>query len=132
MVVALVQDTGDLFVQKEVESRDELSVSVESVECLLRLSCQDSLAVSQQPTIRCRLEGAPPAGHSWSRAATEAFRDRVTPQTVLTLRVIKEQEDCPYVELNFPDSNEGSINFDLSTEFDIFPSVFAFLSVSSD
>ena len=77
--------------------------------------------MSQQSTIRCRLEGAPPAGHSWSPAATEAFRDRVSTQTVVTLRVIREHSDCPYVELNFPDSNEGSINFDLSTEFDIFP-----------
>ena len=72
-------------------------------------------------TIRCRLEGAPPTGHKWSQAATDAFRDLVTEQTVVTLRVVREEEDCPYVELNFPDSNEGSINFDLSTEFDIFP-----------
>ena len=77
---------------------------------------------SQPKTIRCRLEGAPPTGHKWSNAATEAFRDLVTEQTVVTLRVIREDSShCPYVELNFPDSNEGSINFDLSTEFDIFP-----------
>ena len=77
---------------------------------------------SPPKTIRCRLEGAPPAGHKWSEAATEAFRDLVTDQTVVTLRVIREDSShCPYVELNFPDSNEGSINFDLSTEFDIFP-----------
>ena len=78
--------------------------------------------LSAPQTIRCRLEGVPPAGHSWSSAATEAFRDLVTEQTVVTLRVIREDSGhCPYVELNFPDSNEGSINFDLSTEFDIFP-----------
>ena len=77
---------------------------------------------SQPQTIRCRLEGVPPAGHRWSSAATEAFRDLVTEQTVVTLRVVREDSGhCPYVELNFPDSNEGSINFDLSTEFDIFP-----------
>ena len=77
---------------------------------------------SQPHTIRCRLEGVPPAGHRWSSAATEAFRDLVTEQTVVTLRVVREDSGhCPYVELNFPDSNEGSINFDLSTEFDIFP-----------
>jgi len=40
---------------------------------------------------------------------------------VVTLRVVREEDGWPYVELNFPDSNDGSINFDLSTEFDIFP-----------
>ena len=42
---------------------------------------------------------------------------------MVNLRVIREVRgsDCPYVELNIPDSNDGSINFDLSTEFDIFP-----------
>ena len=39
----------------------------------------------------------------------------------MNLRVTREDTDCPFVELNLPDSNEGSINFDLSTEFDIFP-----------
>ena len=85
---------------------------------LAMLSTDDS---SEPKTIRCRLEGAPPKGHKWSQAATEAFRELVTDQTVVTLRVIREDSDCPYVELNLPDSNEGSINFDLSTEFDIFP-----------
>lgn len=44
-------------------------------------------------------------------------------EDIVNLRVIREvrDSDCPYVELNLPDSNDGSINFDLSTEFDIFP-----------
>ena len=77
---------------------------------------------SEPVTIRCRLEGVPPPGHGWSQAATEAFRDIVSEETVVSLRVIREDSShCPYVELNVPDSNEGSINFDLSTEFNIFP-----------
>ena len=44
-------------------------------------------------------------------------------EDIVNLRVIREvrDSDFPYVELNLPDSNDGSINFDLSTEFDIFP-----------
>ena len=72
-------------------------------------------------TIRCRLEGAPPKGHKWSGEATEAFRELVGENDMVNLRVIREDGDCPYVELNMPESNDGSINFDLSTEFDIFP-----------
>ena len=72
-------------------------------------------------TIRCRLEGAPPKGHKWSGEATEAFRELVGENDMVNLRVIREEGDCPYVELNMPESNDGSINFDLSTEFDIFP-----------
>ena len=71
--------------------------------------------------IKCRLDGVPPAGHTWSTAATEALRELVPEEQVVSLKVVREEEGLPYVELNFPDSNDGSINFDLSTEFDIFP-----------
>ena len=67
------------------------------------------------------MDGVPPAGHTWSPSATEALRELVPDKQVVTLRVVREEEDWPYVELNLPDSNDGSINFDLSTEFDIFP-----------
>ena len=71
--------------------------------------------------IKCRLDGVPPKGHTWSPSATEALRELVPEEQVVTLRVVREEAECPYVELNLPDSNDGSINFDLSTEFDIFP-----------
>ena len=71
--------------------------------------------------IKCRLDGVPPKGHTWSPSATEALRELVPIEQVVTLRVVREEAECPYVELNLPDSNDGSINFDLSTEFDIFP-----------
>ena len=71
--------------------------------------------------IKCCLDGVPPPGHTWSPSATEALRELVPEGQVVTLRVVREEDDCPYVELNFPHSNDGSINFDLSTEFDIFP-----------
>ena len=89
----------------------------------------------------CRLAGVPPEGHSWSRKATAALRDlvaeeevhrqRVTIQIsktellfsqVVTLRVLSLANDgCPEVELHLLEDSHGSINFDLSTEFDIFP-----------
>ena len=72
-------------------------------------------------TIKCRLEGAPPKGHKWSEAATEALRELVGEDDVVHLKVIRDDTECPHVELNLPGSNDGSINFDLSTEFDIFP-----------
>ena len=71
--------------------------------------------------IKCRLDGVPPKGHTWSSLATEALRELVPEDQVVTLKVVREEDGCPYVELNLPDSNDGSINFDLSTEFDIFP-----------
>ena len=67
------------------------------------------------------MDGVPPPGHTWSPSATEALRELVPEEQVVTLRVVREEDGCPYVELNLPHSDDGSINFDLSTEFDIFP-----------
>ena len=85
----------------------------------------------------CRLAGVPPEGHSWSRKATAALRDLVAEEEVgknriwktellfsqvVTLRVLSLANDgCPEVELHLLEDSHGSINFDLSTEFDIFP-----------
>jgi len=82
----------------------------------------DSL-VAELPrqALRCRLEGVPPAGHSWSPEASAALRERVAEDQVVSLRVVTTRGDIPVVELHLPNSKDGSINFDLSTEFDIFP-----------
>ena len=70
----------------------------------------------------CRLAGVPPEGHSWSRQASLALRDLVGEGELVSLRVLGHATDgCPEVELHLLDESHGSINFDLSTEFDIFP-----------
>ena len=70
----------------------------------------------------CRLAGVPPEGHLWSGKATSALRDLVAEDEVVTLRVLSLAADgCPQVELHLLEDSHGSINFDLSTEFDIFP-----------
>ena len=70
----------------------------------------------------CRLAGVPPEGHSWSPAATAALRELVAEGEVVALRVLAESvAGCPEVELHLLDDSHGSINLDLSTEFDIFP-----------
>ena len=71
--------------------------------------------------LRCRLEGAPPPGHAWSALATRAFRDLVPEAQAVRLKVTGGPADCPLVEINLPDSKDGSVNFDLSTELDLFP-----------
>lgn len=71
--------------------------------------------------LKCRLTGVPPAGHYWSDQATKALRDLVPESQQVILKVTGGPADCPNVEIHLPNSNDGSINFDLSTEFDIFP-----------
>ena len=82
--------------------------------------------------LHCRLAGVPPEGHSWSPAATEALRDLVSQEEVVSLRVLSHTQDgCPEVELHLLEDSHGSINFDLSTEFDIFPPCTASLETAS-
>jgi len=71
--------------------------------------------------LKCRLTGVPPSGHYWSEQATKALRDLVPENQPVILKVTGGPSDCPNVEIHLPNSNDGSINFDLSTEFDIFP-----------
>jgi len=71
--------------------------------------------------LKCRLTGVPPSGHYWSDQATKALRDLVPESQQVILKVTGGSSDCPNVEIHLPNSNDGSINFDLSTEFDIFP-----------
>ena len=71
--------------------------------------------------LRCRLAGVPPPGHQWSPRATLALRQTVPEGQVVRLKVVAGTPDLPTVEINLPDSNDGSVNFDLSTELELFP-----------
>jgi len=71
--------------------------------------------------LRCRLDGAPPPGHYWSEQATKALRELVPESQLVMLKVTAGPTDCPLVEIHLPNSKDGSINFDLSTELDLFP-----------
>jgi len=71
--------------------------------------------------LRCRLDGAPPPGHYWSDQATKALRELVPESQLVMLKVTAGPPECPLVEIHLPNSNDGSINFDLSTELDLFP-----------
>jgi len=115
--VSFIMESGDIYVRKEGEVKEgrKEEVSEGDLAILRRESC------SEKKAIKCRLDGVPPKGHTWSPSATEALRELVPEDEVVTLRVVREEDGWPYVELHFPDSNDGSINFDLSTEFDIFP-----------
>jgi len=115
VTVPVIMSNGDLYVRKEADTQQASKVHEGHLTVLTSNHSTETM------TIRCRLEGAPPKGHKWSGEATEAFRELVGENDMVNLRVIREEGDCPYVELNMPESNDGSINFDLSTEFDIFP-----------
>jgi len=91
----------------------------EEGELFVRKVTQDGN--TEEQSISCRLSGVPPPGHSWSEDATDALRDLVPENQVVSLKVVEVASDISYVELNLPESCDGSINFDLSTEFDIFP-----------
>ena len=71
--------------------------------------------------LRCRLDGAPPPGHYWSSQATKALREMVPEGQTVRLKVTGGTPDSPLVEIHLPDSKDGSVNFDLSTELDLFP-----------
>jgi len=82
----------------------------------------ESLADLPRQALKCRLSGVPPEGHSWSQAATAFLRSIVPDNQPVSLKVVEGgTQDCPLVELYLPDDSDGPINFDLSTEFDIFP-----------
>lgn len=82
----------------------------------------ESLADLPKQALKCRLSGVPPEGHSWSQAATAFLRGIVPDTQTVSLKVVEGgTQDCPLVELYLPDDSDGPINFDLSTEFDIFP-----------
>jgi len=82
----------------------------------------ESLADLPKQALKCRLSGVPPEGHSWSQAATAFLRGIVPETQTVSLKVVEGgTQDCPLVELYLPDDSDGPINFDLSTEFDIFP-----------
>jgi cold shock CspA family protein len=71
--------------------------------------------------LRCRLAGAPPPGHSWSEQATTALRELVPEGQTVRLRVTGVASDSvSLVEVHLPDSKDGSVNFDLSTELELF------------
>jgi len=116
VTLSFIMATGDIYVRKEGEANNRHDEVSEGDLTILKEENS-----SERKAIKCRLDGVPPAGHTWSSSATEALRELVPDKQVVTLRVVREEEDWPYVELNLPDSNDGSINFDLSTEFDIFP-----------
>ena len=71
--------------------------------------------------LKCQLAAVPPEGQTWSEAATKALRNLVPETQPVVLKVTGGPADCPSVELHLPNSNDGSVNLDLSTEFDIFP-----------
>jgi len=128
--VSSVTDNGDLFVVK-VPDVAEQSRPPTQPEPEGDLSSLPEEAPEQRRLI-CRLAGVPPEGHSWSRKATAALRDLVAEDEVVTLRVLSLATDgCPEVELHLLDDSHGSINFDLSTEFDIFPPCTASLEPTS-
>jgi len=79
------------------------------------------LAELPRQALSCRLAGLPPAGHAWSEEATRALRDLVPESQPVTLKVTGGPPDCPQVEIHLPNSKDGSVNLDLSTDFDIFP-----------
>ena len=86
-------------------------------------SANESLVDMPRLALKCRLQGVPPEGYSWSDGATKALRELVPENQLVKLKVLGGDTDCPQVELNQMESNQGSINFDLSTEFDIFPAL---------
>jgi hypothetical protein len=73
--------------------------------------------------LKCRLAGVPPEGCTWSPAATRALRELVPENQQVRLKVVGggDEGSVPLVELHLNNTTDGSINFDLSTEFDIFP-----------
>jgi len=117
--VSSITDTGDLFVVKVPDVAEQSCPPTQEPEGDLSSLPEEA---PEQRRLICRLAGVPPEGHSWSRKATAALRDLVAEDEVVTLRVLSLAADgCPQVELHLLEDSHGSINFDLSTEFDIFP-----------
>ena len=81
----------------------------------------DVMSELPRQALKCRLSNVPPEGQQWSEKASKALRNLVPESQSVVLRVTGGPPDCPSVELHLPNSNDGSVNLDLSTEFDIFP-----------
>jgi len=86
-------------------------------------SCCDLCLDMPRLALKCTLEAVPPDGHTWSPEATVALREQAPENTPVRLKVVGGSVECPSVEIHQLNSNQGSINFDLSTEFDIFPAL---------
>ena len=99
------------------------SAFVESSQIYDISGVNNPLAEMPRFAFKCRLEGVPPEGHLWSPAASAALREMAPQNEFVKLKVLGEDGNCPRVELHHADNNQGSINFDLSTEFDIFPAL---------
>ena len=109
---AFLVDTG-LFVQLEPGQ----VYDIPAVNC-------DGLVDIPRLALKCRLEGVPPDGYVWGPEATAALREQAPENTPVRLKVVgggDNSVECPTVEIHQMNSSQGSINFDLSTEFDIFP-----------
>ena len=132
----IVRVGTDRFCRAEVSSTDKVdgryrvylvdtgsSVFVDAVDIFDLSGVCDPLYEMPRVALKCMLEGVPPEGHSWSEQATAALRDIVPEGQAVKLKVVAGPPDCPRVELHQLDTNQGSINFDLSTEFDIFPAL---------
>ena len=103
-------DTG-VFAQLEPNQIYDIPASCESLVDIPKLA------------LKCRLEGVPPEGYIWSPEATAGLREQAPENTPVRLKVVGGNVDCPTVEIHQLNSNQGSINFDLSTEFDLFPAL---------
>ena len=102
-----------------VDYGNSSAVSLTDVWELTTIS--EKMAELPRQALRCRLNNVPPPGHYWSEQATKMFRDLVPESQLVVLKVVTDHTECPLVDIHLPNSNDGSVNLDLSTEFDIFP-----------
>jgi len=115
----LGEPQGDKVEVFFVDYGNSSQVSVNEIWELNTIS--DVMSELPRQALKCRLNNVPPPGHFWSEQATKMFRELVSETQLVVLKVAGGQQDCPFVEIHLPNSNDGSINLDLSTEFDIFP-----------
>ena len=109
-------DKVDVFF---VDYGNSSKVSLKEIWELSTIS--EVMAELPRQALRCRLNNVPPAGHYWSDRATKTFRDLVPESQLVVLKVVGGPQDCPNVDIHLPNSTDGSVNLDMSTEFDIFP-----------
>jgi hypothetical protein len=129
VLVRAVTDTGQLLVTKVAGAAPQ-EEAIQEPEGDLLTSLPEETGDDAR-ALACRLAGVPPEGHAWSKQATLALRELVGEEEVVSLRVVALARDgCPEVELHLEDGSHGSINFDLSTELDIFPPCTASLEPS--
>ena len=111
-----LDDKVDVFF---VDYGNSSKVSLKEIWELSTIS--EVMAELPRQALRCRLNNVPPAGHFWSEQATKTFRDLVPESQLVVLKVVGGPQDCPHVDIHLPNSTDGSVNLDMSTEFDIFP-----------